>query len=45
MLSPVQKRKRLGVLILTTLSSAALVLFGLLQQQSAPVTFEFVLGT
>ena len=44
MLSPVQKRKRLGVLILTTLSSAALVLFGLLQQQSAPVTFEFVLG-
>ena len=45
MLSPVQKRKRLGVLILTTLSSAALVLFGLLQQKSAPVTFEFVLGT
>ena len=45
MLSPVQKRKRLGILILTALSSTALVLLGLLQQQSAPVTFEFVLGT
>ena len=44
MLSPVQKRKRLGILILTALSSTTLVLFGLLQQQSAPVTFEFVLG-
>lgn len=45
MLSPVQRRKRLGILILTALSSTALVLFGLLQQQSASVTFEFVLGT
>ena len=44
MLSPVRKRKRLGVLILIMLSITALVLFGLLQQQSAPVTFEFVLG-
>lgn len=42
-LTPIQKRRQRGALTLLVLSIASLIGFGVLQKQSAPVTYKFVL--
>ncbi len=43
MLTPIQRRRRRGVISLALLSLASLIGFGFLQKKTAPVTYRFVL--